>query len=115
MAQASEVLKQTTLPWLYVGGAVAAMAVLMYFIRSWLRDNDGPAASDHELLAGYSELNQQGELTDEEYRIIKGRMATRLGATARPPEENRLKPTEKLSKDCGLGKPEVPPMSPQTN
>ena len=51
---------------------------MIYLIRSWLRENDGPAASDHELLGEYREMNRRGELSDEEFRIIKGRMASRI-------------------------------------
>jgi len=99
MPNASDVLGKTLLPLLSVVGAIGLLAFVIYLIRSWLRDNDGPAASDHQLLAGYREMNLQGELTDEEYRIIKSRMASRLGPTARPANGTPAPSTENLGKD----------------
>lgn len=99
MPNASDILGKTLLPLLSVVGAIGLLAFVIYLIRSWLRDNDGPAASDHQLLAGYREMNLQGELTDEEYRIIKSRLASRLGPTARPAEGPPAPSTENLGKD----------------
>ena len=64
--------------------AIGVLTIAIYLIRSWLRENDGPAASDHELLAEYRELNRRGELSDEEFRIIKGRMASQMGIAPDP-------------------------------
>ena len=36
----------------------------------------------HELLADYREMHRRGELSDEEFRIIKGRMAPRIKGTS---------------------------------
>ncbi|MBI3861653.1 MAG: hypothetical protein HY290_07135 [Planctomycetia bacterium] len=70
---------------------IAVLAVGIYLVRSWLRDNDGPAASAHELLAEYREMNLKGELSDEEFRIIKGRMAPRIGGASEPKRKENLK------------------------
>jgi hypothetical protein len=78
------VLRQTLIPVLVVIAALFLLAVAIYWIRAWLHDNDDPAESIHELLSEYRELNRRGELSDEEYRIIKSRMAPRIGGTAPP-------------------------------
>lgn len=84
MHNSSEVLTRALVPLVSIAILIAVLAVAVYLVRSWLRDNDGPAASAHELLAEYRELNLRGELSDEEFRIIKGRMASRIGGAADP-------------------------------
>lgn len=92
MPHASQALGQALFPLAATVVALAVLAVAIYLIRSWLRDNDGPAASFHELLGEYQELNRQGELSDEEFRIIKGRMASRVG-----------RPSDSMRKSDGKG------------
>jgi hypothetical protein len=75
------VLSQTLVPLVATVAAIVVLAVAVYLIRSWLRENDGPAESAHELLAEYREMNRLGELSDEEFRSIKGKMASRIGRT----------------------------------
>lgn len=82
MSNASETLHQALIPIAAAVTAIAVLAVAIYAIRWWLRENDGPAASDNELLSEYREMHRRGELSDQEFRIIKGRMAPRIsGAT----------------------------------
>jgi hypothetical protein len=88
----SEVLNQALVPLIAVATLILVLAVAVYLIRSWLRDNDGPEASAHELLAEYRELHRRGELSDEEFRIIKGRMAPGIGGASDP--ERRENQTE---------------------
>ena len=82
MPHASDALARALIPIISVVTAIGVLAVAIYFIRSWLRDNDGPAASSHELLADYRELHRRGELSDEEFRIIKGQLAPRVGGSS---------------------------------
>ena len=78
MRSPTDALTQTLIPLITTVAAIGVLAVVIYLIRSWLRENDGPAASDHELLGEYREMNRRGELSDEEFRNIKGRMASRI-------------------------------------
>ena len=78
MRNPTDALTQTLIPLITTVAAIGVLAVVIYLIRSWLRENDGPAASDHELLGEYREMNRRGELSDEEFRNIKGRMASRI-------------------------------------
>jgi hypothetical protein len=78
MRNASEALSQALIPVAATVIAIGVLAVVIYLVRSWLRENDGPAASDHLLLSEYREMNRRGELSDEEFRIIKSQMAPRI-------------------------------------
>ncbi len=51
------------------------------WIRSRLADDEGSQAGDHRLLSQIADLREQGDLTDEEYRSIKGRLVKRLDDT----------------------------------
>jgi hypothetical protein len=82
MPNASDALSQALIPVATTVTAVIVLAIAIYLIRSWLRENDGPAASDYELLVEYREMHRRGELSDQEFRIIKGQMAPRVGGPA---------------------------------
>jgi hypothetical protein len=77
-------LRQLLLPMLTVVGAIGLLALLVYLIRNWWRESDDSAGGDHQLLSDYREMHLRGELSDEEYRIIKSRMASRLGKGTSP-------------------------------
>src|SRR5262249_4558829 len=84
MPNASEAIRHILVPVVATLGAIVLLVMVICWIGSWLRENDGPAASAHELLAEYREMNRRGELSDEEFRIIKGRMAPRIKGTSDP-------------------------------
>ena len=82
MPNASDAISQSLIPLVTTVTAIGVLVIAVYLIRSWLRENDGPAASAHELLVEYREMHRRGELSDEEFRIIKGRMAPRIKGTS---------------------------------
>jgi len=82
MPNATETLHQALIPIAATVTAIAVLSVAIYAIRWWLRENDGPAASDNELLSEYREMHRRGELSDQEFRIIKGRMAPRISGAS---------------------------------
>ena len=47
-------------------------------IRSWFRERDDPAASANQMLSQYREMHQRGDLSEEEYRLIKSRLTHQL-------------------------------------
>ena len=59
--------------------AIVILGVIVMWIRSRWYDNAGPAESNTDLLVGYREMLRRGELTDEEYRLIKSRLTSRTG------------------------------------
>ncbi len=77
-------------PFAGVVGAVAVLFVCISWIRSWLSENEDTADSDHEFMAQTRELVRQGVLTDEEFRLIKGRLAARIGGESQTPAFEQL-------------------------
>ena len=64
----------------FVGGLAGIAAVLWAFSRfaAWLRDDEDTAAVEQMMLTDINELHRGGDLSDEEYRSIKGRLLERL-------------------------------------
>lgn len=66
-----------TSPWtiLPLVAVIAVCAWLIYQFRAWFRDNDDRTDDNLEMLTQFRELHQQGELSEDEYRLIKSRLA----------------------------------------
>lgn len=77
-------LVQLIWPVLGVVAAIAVLVAIILRVRAWLRDNAEGSAEDHNLLSQYREMLQEGELTEEEFRLIKGRLASRLTGKPSP-------------------------------
>ena len=58
---------------------LALLAWLVWKVRDWWREDANDSGTEHEILAQYRELRLRGELSEEEYRSIKRRMAARMG------------------------------------
>ena len=56
---------------------------LIVRIRARYQDREDPAAVDHEMLIEMGELYRQGDLSDEEFRSIKGRLVERIDDSMR--------------------------------
>ena len=69
-----EVLKRAAL----TNGVTVLLAALLVWsafkLRAWYREDTGPADDRHELLVLFKDIQRQGDLTDEEYRSIRGRL-----------------------------------------
>lgn len=62
----------------------AALAIwFIFWIRSRFLGRDDPAAVEHQMLSGLTDLRREGGLTEEEYRSIKGQLAKKLEGSAR--------------------------------
>lgn len=68
------ILQATLLEWLILLVAVTLLLWGIVRIRVWFREDEDPAARPHEMLAQFRELQRQGDLTEEEFRLIKGRI-----------------------------------------
>lgn len=68
--------------WWTMAGATVFLIVLIWvfvrFVTSATEDVD-PAEADREMLDAVNELRAQGDLSEDEFRSIKGRLMTRLG------------------------------------
>lgn len=67
------------------GFAIAALVLVIgiglwvvSWIRSRLADDEDSATEAHRLLSQIADLKEQGDLTEEEYRSIKGRLVERI-------------------------------------
>jgi hypothetical protein len=82
MPNSSEFFQQAIWPLLQTAAAIFALALIVAWIRSKWRDHDDPAAGRQDLLSEYREMQQRGELSDEEFRKIKSRMASRVAGSS---------------------------------
>ena len=73
-----QVFWKTSTWWLVLGLSVCVLISLILWIKSNWIEHDDPASLDHEMLSQIAELQRRGELTNEEFRSIKGRLASRL-------------------------------------
>lgn len=72
-------------PWL-LGLAVALVCLgwAVVWLRSKLYDNSDPSVSGGSLMEEYREMVRQGELSEEEFRLIKSRLGGRVSEAAPP-------------------------------
>lgn len=66
--------------WIFLGfGLVLIVGVwLILKFRSRFEDGAGSASTENLMLSQIGDLKRQGDLTDEEYRSIKGRLVEKL-------------------------------------
>jgi len=64
----------------FVFAFLGAVGVIWFIVTvaSRQRDDEDPAATDHQMLTRIEDLRQQGDLSYEEYRSIKGQLIQRL-------------------------------------
>jgi len=63
-------------------GLVFAIVVLVWVafrVRAWYREDDDPAENARQMLSELQELYQEGDLSEEEFRSIKSRLARQAG------------------------------------
>lgn len=68
-------LNSTSIYWLGLGIALVTMAVVIHYLRAWYRDGDDPADEADKIVSQMEELKRRGDLSDEEFRSIKGRIS----------------------------------------
>ncbi len=71
----------TVYDWLGLIAFVVIAAWLFYRIRARSRDRDDPAAAEQQMLTQLEDLRREGDLTEEEFRLIKGQLVKRIAAT----------------------------------
>ncbi len=74
----SKLLSATYWEWLVLIVVLILLVRLVIWIKASLREDDDPSSIDHQMLVEITELQRQGEITETEYRSIKGRLVDRL-------------------------------------
>jgi hypothetical protein len=69
---------ESAFTWIGLVLVIGIGAWVVSWIRSRLADDEGSQAVDQRLLSQIADLKEQGDLTDEEYRSIKGRLVERI-------------------------------------
>ena len=72
------VFTDTIFGFIGLGILIAVSIALTLRIRQRFHGNDDPAEVDHQMLLQIKELRREGDLTDEEFRSIKGRLVERI-------------------------------------
>jgi uncharacterized membrane protein len=71
---------------LWCAAAAFLVAVGFYIIRRFPRREENGKVRTSEMMTTFRDLHSQGELSDEEYRTIKGKLAARLKELSRDDE-----------------------------
>lgn len=66
--------------WAGIGLVVAllVLAWVVYRLRTWYGDDADRTDGNHELLTHLRDLRREGEVSEEEFRSIKGRLTERM-------------------------------------
>lgn len=62
-------------------GMIVVVGILIWLtfrLKTWFRDDDDPAAAERQLLAGLHEMTEEGELSEDEYRLLKRRLGANV-------------------------------------
>ena len=72
--------------WQWIGllVAVGGLVGVIIRIRTLFREDADAAADNHQLLTSISDLHREGDLSEDEYRSIKGRLINKLGDNPGP-------------------------------
>ncbi|RPI86961.1 MAG: hypothetical protein EHM42_05560 [Planctomycetaceae bacterium] len=87
MPSARDALQQLLIPTALLVGGLIVLAVAVHYLKSWWNERAEDAGEQPLLLSHYREMVRRGELSEEEYRKIMGRLAARMGVT--PPGPDR--------------------------
>ena len=87
---------------------VAVSIWLVFQLRARYREDAGRADDEFEMLTQFRELHQRGELTEEEYRLIRSRLAREAGARMSVTSVRRKESAEaavaSVQQECGTEK-----------
>ena len=97
--------------WQFLFATACLMVLIWSIVRfvSRVHEDVDPAESDQDMLIAISELRRQGDLSEDEYRSIKGQLLTRMSTSFRNSSKEILSNTE-------VGQPAgelVPDLSPK--
>lgn len=96
----SQHLLLQALPWLIgVLFALIGLGWLILKLREWFNEDDGPAADAEMMLTQFREMQGEGDLSDEEYRLIKRKLFgdRTSGRTSNAPSPQASEPARPVS------------------
>jgi len=70
-------LDSISIYWAGLGVALLVMTAVISFLRTWYWGRDDPADADDQMVRELEELKRRGDLSEEEFRSIKGRISRR--------------------------------------
>lgn len=71
-----EVLSASVWTWIGLIVAIMVLAWIVFRVRDWYREDDDRAENARNLLSEIQEMYDEGDLSEEEFRSIKGRLTT---------------------------------------
>ena len=101
--------------WWFLGVVLLLLVCSIWVIAQLttkVTDDIDPAEIDRQMLTAVNELHSQGELSEEEYRSIKGRLVTRL--SNKPPPSDSEGP-EGSSQEAQVEQKIEGPQQPETD
>jgi hypothetical protein len=82
--------------WQFLFAAACLVVLIWSIVRfvSRVHEDVDPAESDQEMLKAISELRRQGDLTEEEYRSIKGQILARMSTGFQDTLSEKQRPSD---------------------
>jgi len=82
-----DVLRQSAGTWVGLIFAIVVLAVIVARVRAWYRSDDDPAENANQMLSEIREMYEEGKLSEEEFRSIKGRLRNHTDLASAPGDE----------------------------
>lgn len=85
----SDFFRASIFVWVLLFALVGALIWAIVWLKARYWGHEDPAAADHQMLTQLGELRRNGDLSEEEYRSIKGRLVERLDGSPSLKRERR--------------------------
>ena len=72
-----DLLRASAWQWIGLVFAIVVLAWIIMRVRELFRTDDDPAENANQMLSEIREMYEEGKLSEEEFRSIKGRLTTR--------------------------------------
>jgi uncharacterized membrane protein len=77
-----ELLRESAWTWIGLVFAIVVLAWIIMRVRESFRTDDDPAENTNQMLSEIREMYEEGKLSEEEFRSIKGRLTTPTDSTS---------------------------------
>lgn len=86
-ANLRDVLRHSAGTWVGLIFAIVVLAWIVARVRAWFRNDEDPAENANQMLSEIREMYEEGKLSEEEFRSIKGRLRNQNDSTPANTEE----------------------------